>query len=203
MENAEIIRPENPPPFDRTAAPLFDGIIVPPISDPAAAAPPITENPTSPISDQSRSPPVAQEPLEISASSSRLLSPPPLTLAVENSEPEQGENSQPSRDENRDENRAASGAENSVAPPPRKLRRKPPVKKVRSQKRTVVPLKFFVSPAEKESLKTTVKGSNCSLSNYIRVSLGLPPNEAGRKKQNVAAAFDLSDTEMEVELELD
>lgn len=198
MENAEIIRSENPPPFDRTAAPLFDGSRVPPISDPAAAVPPITENPTSLISDQSRSPPLGEEPPEIPAPSSRFLPPTQMSLPAENSEPEPGENSQSSRDENR----ASPGAEKTVVPPRRKPRRRqPPVKKVRSQKRTVVPLKFFVSPAEKEALEITVKGRNCSLSNYIRVSLGLPPNEAGRKKRNVAAAFDLSEMEMELEMD--
>ena len=148
------------------------------------------------LSTQDLPPPISAEPQKIPDLPSQLTLPAQTSLpAAENVEPEQRENSESSRDENQ----ASFGAEKTIIPPQRKPRRKPPVKKVRSQKRIVVPLKLFVSPAEKEDLGIRARERNCSLSNYIRLNLGLAPNEAGRKKQNVAAAFDLS----EIELDLD
>lgn len=186
MENAEILRPENPTQSNRTAAPLFARTTVPPI----------TENPPSRISNQNLLLPISEEPQKIPDPSSQLTLPANTNLpAAENVEPEQRENSELSRDENQ----ASFGAEKTVIPPQRKPRRKPPVKKVRSQKRTAVPLKLFVSPAEKEDLGIRARERNCSLSNYIRLNLGLAPNEAGRKKQNVVAAFDLSELELDLD----
>ena len=92
-------------------------------------------------------------------------------------------------------------AEQGVSYPQRKSRKKPPVKKIRSQKRNVVPLKLFVSAMEKIELEKRAAGRNCSLSNYIRLNLGLAPNEAGRKKRNVTAAFDLSELGLDLEFD--
>lgn len=118
---------------------------------------------------------------------------------VQNVEPRQKKNA-----ELHSVNKAASRHEENVvplilqeAPQPKKPRRKPPVRKIRSQKRNVVPLKLFVSPTEKNELEVRAGERNCSLSNYIRLNLGLAPNEAGRKKQNVTAAFDLSEFDLE------
>lgn len=64
-----------------------------------------------------------------------------------------------------------------------KLRPSSPPKKSCSTKRNAVLLKVFASPAEKALLENKAEKSGCSLSNYIRLHLGLPFNEAGRKKQ--------------------
>ncbi len=79
----------------------------------------------------------------------------------------------------------------------KKSLRKQAAKKIRSQKRSVVPLKFFVLPAEKTNLENKAKESGCSLSNYIRLNLALAPNETGRKKQNIKPAFNIQDLELE------
>lgn len=84
---------------------------------------------------------------------------------------------------------------------PKKAHPKKSVKKIYSQKRNVVPLKLFVSPAEKTHLENEAKERGCSLSNFIRTSLGLAPNEAGRKKQNIIAAFDLGDLGFDLDFE--
>lgn len=77
--------------------------------------------------------------------------------------------------------------------------KKLPPKKIYSQKREVVPAKIFVSPAEKTALEKRAKESGCSLSNFIRLYLGLPLNEIGRKKHLVIPAFDLKDLELDLE----
>lgn len=75
----------------------------------------------------------------------------------------------------------------------KKARPKKSVKKVYSQKRNVVPLKLFVSPAEKIDLEDKAAKTGCSLSNFIRTGLGLAPNETGRKKRHTESAIDLSE----------
>lgn len=192
MKNAEILSPENPNESNWTDAPLFAPNVVPQINN---AIPPITETPiNSPLSDQKFLLPINVEPQKISTSF-RLPTPSanPNLSAAENSKLNRIENSDISQKENLE----SAGSEKSVLQPKKKSRRKTPVKKVRSQKRNVVPLKLFVSPAEKNELETRARERNCSLSNYVRLNLGLAPNEAGRKKQNVVAAFDLSEFDLE------
>lgn len=70
-------------------------------------------------------------------------------------------------------------------------------KKSRSQKRNVIPKKFFVLPEEEEILEKDAKGRGISFSNYIRFLIGLNLNEKGRKKRNVTAAFDLDDLHLD------
>ena len=64
-------------------------------------------------------------------------------------------------------------------------------KKKLSQKRDVVPLKFFVLSGEKVELKIKAKERGLSLSNYIRMSLALPPNSPGRKQSGKILSIDL------------
>ena len=74
-----------------------------------------------------------------------------------------------------------------------KLQKSKSKKKISSQKRCVVPAKIFLSPVEKTTLEDKAREMGCSLSNFVRVNLGLAPNEKGRKKQNVRPAIDLGD----------
>ncbi len=66
----------------------------------------------------------------------------------------------------------------------RKSHKKSAKKKTYSQKRNVVPLKFFGSLEEKAGLEIKAREKGLSLSNYIRITLELPPNMTGRKKTN-------------------
>ena len=96
------------------------------------------------------------------------------------------------------ENAAPTNLEKSAGR--RNSRKKSSEKKTYSQKRNVVPLKFFVSPDEKAGLEINAKKEGLSLSNYIRVNLGLPPNMRGRKKPNDLPSIDLG-LDLEFELE--
>jgi hypothetical protein len=63
-----------------------------------------------------------------------------------------------------------------------------------SQKRFVVPMKFFVSPEEKEKvISEAVKFG--SISNYIRHNLGFVAQSVGRKKKNITPAFQIIETD--------
>lgn len=72
-------------------------------------------------------------------------------------------------------------------------------KKTYSQKRNVVPLKFFGSLEEKSELEIKAKEKGLSLSNYIRIALELPPNMTGRKKTNDLLFNDDVDLDSEIE----
>lgn len=73
----------------------------------------------------------------------------------------------------------------------RKSRKKPSKKKTHSQKRNVVPLKFFGSLEEKAGLESEAKNAGLSFSNYVRINFGLPPNMIGRKKPGNLPSIDL------------
>lgn len=81
----------------------------------------------------------------------------------------------------------------------RKSRKKPAKKKTYSQKRNVVPLKFFGSLKEKAGLEIKAKEKGLSLSNYIRITLELPPNMTGRKKTNDLLLNDDVDLDSDIE----
>ena len=100
---------------------------------------------------------------------------------------------------------AKTTANAAVAPPPEvktgaarnrqsklknKAAKKPSKKQTYSKKREVVPVKVFVTPAEKIVLEAEVAARGTSFSNFVRLRLGLSPNQTGRKKQIVEAAFD-------------
>jgi hypothetical protein len=72
----------------------------------------------------------------------------------------------------------------------KKTSKKQSSKKVYSQMRNVVPLKFFLLEHEKIDIKNQASASGCSLSNFIRGKLQLPPNETGRKKQEIKPISD-------------
>lgn len=102
-----------------------------------------------------------------------------------NVEPQQNKNVGLQQIENveSEQEKAAAPVNSEKAARQKKSRKKPAKKKNRSQKRNVVPLKFFVSPEEKIGLANQAKQKGCSLSNYIRLGMGLSFNETGRKKQ--------------------
>lgn len=124
-----------------------------------------------------------------------------------NAAPQQKRNAAPHSISNAVPHQSAAGKVSKVlrssrATRPKNSRSKKPVEKIHPAKRNVVPLKLFVSPLEKAELTDRAQASRCSLSNYIRINLGLSPNETGRKKQNVVAAFDLSDWGFDEEQEI-
>lgn len=127
-------------------------------------------------------------------------------LTPENLKPPTIDNTNSAATENvelhQEKNVAPANSEKSVVK--RKSRRKSAKKKTHSQKRNVVPLKFFVSLEEKARLEIKAKKEGLSLSNYIRVNLGLPPNMIGRKKPGNLLSIDLGlDSELEIDLDLD
>lgn len=63
--------------------------------------------------------------------------------------------------------------------------------KTRSQKRNVVVVKFYATREEKNSFDELAKTSGDSVSNIIRMIVGLQRNVSGRKKKHTTAAFDL------------
>ncbi len=100
------------------------------------------------------------------------------SLKIENTNSVATENVEP----HQEENVAPANLEKSVVK--KKSRKKVSKKNTHSQKRNVVPLKFFCSPEEKTGLEIKAKEKRLSLSNYIRVNLELLPNTTGRKKAN-------------------
>lgn len=203
MKNNENIFSEKSSKTYWNDTPLFTHNEIP-LTDNAALQIPNHLNPQ--ISNPSP-PPINAAPQKTADSLDRS---PPLTninsSAAENIEFQERENVEPHRKEEiespvMEKLKRTEKVENIVSPPQRKSRKKPPVKKIRSQKRNVVPLKLFVSATEKIELEKRAVERNCSLSNYIRLNLGLSPNEAGRKKRTVVAAFDLSDLGLDFDVE--
>lgn len=63
-----------------------------------------------------------------------------------------------------------------------------------SQKRFVIPMKFFVSPEEKEKvLSEAIKFG--SISNYVRHHLGFVAQSVGRKKKIITPIFEIIETD--------
>lgn len=85
----------------------------------------------------------------------------------------------------------ADGADSVKAGSTKIPRKKKAQKKVKSQKRDVVAMKFFGTREEKMRLEAIAKNSLQGFSNFVRLHLGLHPNQPGRKKQSIQAAFDL------------
>lgn len=132
---------------------------------------------------------------KLDAKPNDIIDAPEINLSSTEAESSEVSNVEPQQDENvvlhQVQNVAPHQNEN-VAPstfvkPTRqkKTSKKQSSKKVYSQVRNVVPLKFFLLEQEKIDIKNQASASGCSLSNFIRKKLQLPPNETGRKKQEI------------------
>jgi glycyl-tRNA synthetase (class II) len=92
-------------------------------------------------------------------------------------------------------------SENTTTPKTPKRVKSKRKKNAGSQKRFVVPMKFFVSPEEKEKvLSEAIKFG--SISNYVRHHLGFVAQSVGRKKKNITPAFEIIETDETEILEL-
>ncbi len=63
-----------------------------------------------------------------------------------------------------------------------------------SQKRYVLPMKFYVTPEERDFVLSESERFG-SISNFVRHQIGLRIQTVGRKKRYVEAAFEVFDTE--------
>jgi hypothetical protein len=111
---------------------------------------------------------------------------------VSNVEPQQDENVVLHQVQNVAPHQNENAAPSTFVKPTRQKKpsKKQNSKKVYSQVRNVVPLKFFLLEQEKIDIKNQASASGCSLSNFIRGKLQLPPNETGRKKQEIKPISD-------------
>lgn len=128
---------------------------------------------------------------EINLSLARVDSP-----AIDDVEPQHNENVVPHQVQNVAPHQVQNVAPLTSTKPVRqkKTSKKQSSKKVYSQTRNVVPLKFFLLQQEKIDIKNQASASGCSLSNFIRGKLQLPPNETGRKKQEIKLISDLKNS---------
>lgn len=167
-ENSAQIEWENTPLFSQNVIPQTSNNVVPQIFNPSPQNPSNVE-PQNTLKSNDEEPTLEN------------LNPPiiehPNSATKNNVEP------------HLEENVAPANLEKSVVK--RKSRKKSAKKKTYSQKRNVVPLKFFGSLEEKAGLEIKAKNEGLSLSNYIRVNVGLPPNMIGRKKSGNLLSIDL------------